>query len=444
MTYPYAYEAPLYSPAHHYRLQLLDGEASRIQTGGQRLETLGATMTSAAKSLSRISEGRTQISDAVDKVREEAGDVHADLSKAGERYSKTGSTLRTYATALAEAQRLITPLVPKIQDAENDRRAGQATLADAQDAQRDLDRVWIWEDEPTEAQREAAASDVSDAQGAVSAAQSRLDELWPQFERAFGHWSDAYEAAVTGIESAIAQADNNDDWWDDAIDIFIEAVGWVAMALAVIAIFVAAPLAAVLLAAVAILTVISLVGHIYLMTKGRASWSDIAFDIVGLIPFVKPIAGALRAGGTPVRMFSNLAGRLRPGTAINAMSHGRRTLWESLNRTFTGPGGRRGAQQWAQQRTAEILGGRTVNVKWVWNSIRGGHRSYGDFPQFVADLTSGASGQVRGMSAWLRSSRATTVMPSGVQSAFNVGGFTAGLDPVFSLIPGYGDAREKY
>jgi len=438
------YEAPLYSPAHHYHLQLLDGEAGTIETGAKRLETLGSTMTSAARSLSNISKGKTQISDAVDKVREEAGDVHADLTKAGERYSKTGSTLRAYATALAEAQRVIGPLVPKIEDADADRRAGQATLAEAEGAQRDLKRVWLWEDEPTDAQLQSAADDVSDAQGSVDSAQGRLDDLWPQFERAFGDWASAYETAVHGVETAIAEADNNDSWWDDAIDVFIDAIGWVAMGLAIVAIFVAAPLAGILLAVVAVLTVVSLIGHIYLMTKGRASWSDIAFDIVGLIPFVKPLAGVLRAGGTPARMFGSLAMRLTPAAATNAMGQGRRTLWESLRRGFTGPGGRRGAQQYAGQRTGEIVGTVEHNARWVWNSIRGGHRSYGDFPQFIANVTTGASGQVRGMSAWLRSAQATTVMPSRLQSVFNVGGFTAGLDPVFSLVPGYGDIREKY
>lgn len=443
MTIP-GYQAALYSPVHHYRLQTLEGNADTLDTQAQHLANLGSTMTSTATSLSKISEGTTQIADAVDKVREDAGKVHADLSNAGTRYSRTASTLKTYAAALKEAQNKITPLVTSIESADTDRRTAQNELRQAERAERDLDRVWFWEEEPTQSQRTAAAEEVSSAQGEVTAAQNRLDELWPQFETAFGTWSTAYDAAVTGVESAIAQAGNNDDWWDDAIEFFIDAIGWVAMGLAIIAIFVAAPLAGILLAVVAVLTIVSLIGHIYLMTKGRATWTDIGLDLLGLIPFVKPLTGVLRAGGAPVRMFTNLATRLRPNAAISVMNNGRRTLWNSLRTTFTGPGGRRGAQQYAQQQTNSIIGGIQHNAQWVWNSIRGGHRSYGDFPQFIANVTSGASGQVRGMSAWLRSGQVTSVMPTGLQSVVNVGGFTIGLDPVFSLLPGYGDIRERY
>jgi len=443
MTYP-GYQAALLSPTHQYRLQLVDGDAATLGSRARSLETLGTTMKTTAESLSKISDGTTQISDAVDKVREDAGKIHADLTKAGTRYEKTGSTLRTYAAALSEAQRVMRPLVDSIEDADEARRTAQADLRDAERAERHLNQVWIWEDEPTDAQRRAAADDVSDARGDVSTAQGQLDDLWPQFERAFGTWADAYEAAVSGVETAITSADNNDDWWDDAIDFFIDAIGWVAMGLAIIAIFVAAPLAGILLAVVAVLTVVSLIGHIYLMTKGRATWTDIGLDLLGLIPFVKPLAGALRAGGTPVRMFGNLATSLRPQAAIRVMADGRRTLWTTIRRGYSGPGGRTGAQQFAGQRTGEIIGGVQHNAQWLWNSIRGGHRSYGDFPQFISNVTAGASGQVRGMSAWLRSGQVTSVMPTRLQTGLNLGGFTLGLDPVWSLLPGYGDIRERY
>lgn len=67
MTYP-GYNTALYSPSQHYQLQLLDGDASTLGTRARNLETLGSTMTSTARSLSKISEGTTQIADAVDKV----------------------------------------------------------------------------------------------------------------------------------------------------------------------------------------------------------------------------------------------------------------------------------------------------------------------------------------------------------------------------------------
>ena len=422
-------------------LVVLEGTHTDIHGRGEQLVTLGLQMARTARSLKKISEGETQISEAVDTLRESAEGVHADLDKAGTRYEDTGRVLRTYATALETAQLRLTPLVEQI---EEKAAAAQTALAEQQEAQRtssDLDTTWIWEEEPTDQEVTAAATALSEAGSSARAAQGELTALWETYDLHFGTWSDAYDAAVTGIGDAINAADNNDSWFDDALDFFIEAIGYIAMALVIAALFVAAPLAAIFLIAAAIITVVSLIAHIYLLFKGRATATDIIFDVIGLIPFVKPIAGILRTGGGAARIGSGLYGMFRSPGAVQAIGTAR-----SKVEHFALHGVRGDAAQTAIRESLDSLIKPGTNyASQAWSRILGGDPATGDLIRLTNHVRNSVVDTVPRMSSWVTGAATQSVIPATTQMGANVGSFVLGFDQAAQdIIPAWGAFRETY
>lgn len=422
-------------------LVVLEGSHTDIHGRGEQLVTLGLQMARTARSLKKISEGDTQISEAVDTLRESAEGVHADLDKAGTRYEDTGRVLRTYAAALETAQLQLTPLVEQI---ETKALAAQTALAEQQEAQRtsnDLDTTWLWETEATDKELTAAATALSEAGTAARSAQDDLDALWETYDTHFSTWSDAYDAAVAGIGDAITAADNNDNWFDDALDFFIEAIGYIAMALVIAALFVAAPLAAIFLIAAAIITVVSLIAHIYLAFKGRATLTDIAFDVIGLIPFVKPVAGILRAGGGMSRIGSGLYGMFRSPGAVQAIGTARSKIEHFALHGVRG----QAAQTAIRDSLDSVIKPGTNYASQAWTRIIGGDPATGDLIRLTNHVRNSVVDTVPRMSSWVTGAATQSVIPATSQMGANVGSFVLGFDQAAQdIIPAWGSFRETY
>ena len=422
-------------------LVVLEGTHTDIHGRGEQLVTLGLQMTRTANSLKLISEGDTQISEAVDKLRESAEGVHVDLDKAGTRYEDTGRVLRLYASALETAQLRLTPLVEQIQEKATAANAAQAEQQEAQRTSNDLDTTWLWEEEATDQELTAAATALREAGSAARAAESELTALWETYDLHFGTWSDAYDAAVTGIGDAINAADNNDSMFDDALDIFIEIIGYVAMVLVVVALFVASPIAAILLIAAAVITVVSLIAHIYLAFRGRATATDIILDVVGIIPFVKPVVGILRAGGGAARIGSGLYGMFRSPTAIQAMGTARSKIDHFILHGVRGQ-----AAQTAARETAESLMNPATNyMTRAWSRIIGGDPATGDLIALTNHVRNTVVDTVPRMSSWVNGAATQNVIPAVTNMRTNVGSFVLGFDQAAQgVIPPYGAFREAY
>ncbi|HEY1106530.1 MAG TPA: hypothetical protein VGE78_10310, partial [Agromyces sp.] len=230
----------LISPQHHV-LRRLEGHPSDIERYGNDLQSAATVMTTTANQLKKISEGTRDIAIAVsvDKIREKAGDTYPDLEKAATRYRETGTVLIGYGGDLRTAQTTIHPLVEQIGTATKD-------AADAADAERearskvsDNGITMPWEDEVSDQQKRTDQHALDAAEGAAGRAEAHLEQLWGQFDRAFSVWSDAYDSAVEGIEDAFDAADNNDAWGEDLLPI----LGWIAVGLAVVALYVTGPIA---------------------------------------------------------------------------------------------------------------------------------------------------------------------------------------------------------
>lgn len=315
-----------------------EGNADSIDVRGAYLRDLGESMEKTAGSLKLIGEGSTQISEAVDKIRESASDIHGELSQAATRYSGTGEALIAYADVLRAAKRNMDPLIEEIHTAQTNVSTAVETHRDAQSVVSDNNTTWIWEEEATDAEKAAAQSDLDDAESTLSTARSTLEGLWAEYDAHFATWEEGYDEAVNGIDSAITDADNNDGWFADLMKILNK----ICFVLAVVAIFVSGPIAGVILVVTTVVAVVQLARDIYAVSQGEGSMVDVFVGAVGLIPF---------AGGV-----SRIVGRGGRGI-VNSMRHGDDLL-----------GGLRAAGRGSGRQTTQELTG-------MWRNATAGPRS---------------------------------------------------------------------
>lgn len=417
----------------------LTGTPTDINTRGEQLRDLGRQMDATARALKNISDGDSQISDAVSKLRESAAQIHSDLDKAGTRYEDTGLVLIDYADALETGKTEVNALYEPILTAIETARTAAQEQQEAQRASGDLDRTWIWEEEPTEEQRTQAASDLRDANGAASSAETALEELWTDYDRYFSKWERAYDKAVTGIEDAMEAADNNDNWFDDALDVFMEVLGWVLVALTIAA-FIFAPIAGAILAVIAVLTVISLLVNLYRVSKGRASWLDVGLDVVGIIPFIGPAARSLSGGGNVVRAFTTSLGsgatRAALGTTRSKLQH---YMMQGVNAAD-----RPGVIAQVDNLMRPVAGGFVQRGSSTFmNALRGGDSVTGTLLGIQRNVTSGLAGS-SDLARALRVSGAADLIPGTAGQVANVVSAVLSGDQIAQVIPAYDDFRDNF
>lgn len=388
----------LNSPNKNYTLRILDGNPTDIESRGSGLVALGTTMETTAASLKKISEGTTQIADSVDAIREAAGEIDSDLADASVRYKMTGETLKTYAAALLTAHQTIHPLIDDIETAHATAESKRNAANDAAGDVDSLETVWLWETAPTEAELKKAATASSTAASAATTAENNLDELWDTFETAFGTWSDAYDNAVGDIQKAIDTADNNDGFWENLSD-FLDVLGYIITALAIIALFLTGPIAAIVLAVVAVLTVISLIGHLAAAITGNGSWVDVAVDVVGLLTFgagtvaARSIAKGLL--GTSMRTLT-VGGRNAVQTAIRSTMKPA-VWWNPLGNAW------RASSAFIRSRVQTIPA--VFSIPNAGRAITGGSQRMADFLAFTAKVEQ-RFGTNPGVAAWLQQAKA--------------------------------------
>jgi len=258
------------SPRGH-ELRQFDGSPTTIETDAQQLTDLGAQMQATADALKEIADSDVHKSKGTTALAEQAEEVRSDLEKAGIRYSGTGDALYPYGDELRTARAWYTANHEDVREAEN---AYQSARDDFNDAVDDASYGSGGSD---------AVDAVGDASTAMSSAEGPRDDLWEQFDSIFDAWETAYDAAADGIADAMDEADNDDSWWDTISD-WLTIIGWVIVALAVLAIFVVAqPWAAILLGVMTALSAVHLIGTIYLYANGKKSLSDVIWSGVGLL-----------------------------------------------------------------------------------------------------------------------------------------------------------------
>lgn len=264
-------------------IRTLDGNAGAIISRGNEITTLGEQMISSAAMLKDIADGASgQKGLAVDKLKEVVGDCHEELSLAGERYKPTGPVLVTYGNVVSEVQ-------PLIKTAVHNCEADWKTYQSKQNAIFDARIAHYPTPAPTEIAGGADPVDprkeaVDDAQGLAEAAYGD----WSSEARIFDSHYDTWEAAFNKAAEEIGEATDGgikDSKWDD-LDGFVagalEVLKWVGLALAVLGVIIGGPFIAAIAAIAAIATLIL---TIYSFARGNSSGWDLAFAIVGVIPF---------------------------------------------------------------------------------------------------------------------------------------------------------------
>ncbi|KRC61485.1 hypothetical protein ASE14_11510 [Agromyces sp. Root81] len=437
-------------------LRRLDGHADDIQQRGRDLVSAATIMSRTASQLKKISEGTRDIAIAVsvDKIREKAADTYPDLEKAAIRYDETGAVLKTYGVALGAAQRTIHPLIEEIETAHQDLAEAREAESDARRTVRDHGTQMPWEADVSDAQKLEARSELDAAEGAAGRAESSLDGLWGRFDRAFSTWSDAYDDAVDGIEDAFDAADNSDAWGEDLLPI----LGWIAVGLAVVALFVTGPIALAIAAIGAVVAAVMLTINLLKFAKGRGNWLDLTMSIIGLIPFARPLIQGARGGLAGLRgtsaLFSTGRGILRtslrtgmPRWAYTPLSGGPlRMLATGTGNVFKSIGN--GAMNVAANLK---YGGLMTEFRLKdlflarprMNLLRGGHNSVSSFAEFI--LGGGGRGTAAAQ-AWAASDNVAAEAPSAFSAIANKfeSGMTwaANLDFMGSAkLPDYADLR---
>ncbi|MDY0908377.1 hypothetical protein [Microbacterium sp. CFBP9034] len=272
------------SPVGDHELRQLEGNPEDLWTRGDTLVKLGITMAKTATALGDIADSDVCKSKGTDKLAEMADEAADDLAQAAVRYEDTGRVIRTYADALGTAKTWISNNQATVEKAERDYQSARDARESADDDLSSVETVWVWEQEPSRSEVSAAETAASNAATAETNALTHRDDLWGQFDHTFETWETAYEDAVGGIQKAMDSADNNDGFWE-GLDNFLEVLGWVIIALTVIALIIGAPLTGLIGGIIFALTLLVVALNALKFFAGKGTLSDLLLSAVGLLPF---------------------------------------------------------------------------------------------------------------------------------------------------------------
>ena len=292
MSYGWQYQRMPDSPKGH-EIQKVEGDSDSITTRGHDIAALGLMMQQAAKTLELMADGQVGKGDSLDSVKDQAKDVHGDLKKAGERYLPSGDILVKYGQALSEAQTTLDSVVAECEE----RWLAVKAKAGAADSADTGTPPAPGADDPVKA-----------AETEITTAYNHWKDEADKYDGPYETWWDAYEEAVNGLQD-VNDDGVHDGFWDNALPFFeamVTVLEWAGMILLVAALIIGGPLIAVLATIVAVLT---LIGTIVLYAKGRKDGKDLAFAIIGVIPFGKfAKLTKLGEGATAGARFQRLSG----------------------------------------------------------------------------------------------------------------------------------------
>lgn len=288
-----SYPAPDHTPAGN-PIGPVEGDEVDVSERATQLTQLAEMMTNAAATIQRlVDHGSTMEGAAIDRLRESAGQVGDDLGLAADLYQIVAPHVTAYASALSAARTAVDPRADNLVDLwdqyalrarESDDLAGG--VGRRPDADAEPEDVTAFERRQDEAQQAGADAD---------AALAAWEDEAARYDTAWNTWHDAFLAAANGIteEATDAIRDTPEDDWRGFLASASEFLMWAGIVLAVLAVVIGGPIIAVLGTVVAVL---ALIVTICQMPYGDADGWDLAFAIVGVIPF-----GAIAEGATALR-----------------------------------------------------------------------------------------------------------------------------------------------
>lgn len=250
------------TPERGNEIREISGDAAAIISRGRTMQSLGDRMQRAANTLQHLADGTVGKGLSIEQLRSDAEDVHSDLKTAGIRYSPSGAAVKAYGEALDDAQTALRPIISDCEALWEVVQSASSALAGA-------------DEEGEDAKQSAFDTAVAEWEAAARS-----------YDGPYEAWDAAYETARDGLEEA-NESGVEDSRWDDfvgALDTFVTILGWVGVALVVVALVIGGPIVA---AIALVVGVVALLGTIILAVEGRKTGTDVAFAALSIVPFGK-------------------------------------------------------------------------------------------------------------------------------------------------------------
>lgn len=309
------YRRPSMPDTHGGReLLKVDGDAGDIGTRADAIVDLGEKMSTAADTLQLFADGDLGIGDSLEKIREQAKEVYADLRTAGQRYTPSGEALKAYSQALQTVQDATDSLVTNAENAWESVNTTSFALLEVQQAQEQHDQEA--ENKPPgegDGESEAQRPDASGEQAAFDSAVADWEGYWGNYDAPVETWEDAYGAARDDLEE-VNENGVEDGFWDNAMPFVegalkvLQVIGFVAL---IIAICFTGPFAALAAVIGIIAGVLTLALEASKFLADRGSGRGMTLAILGVVPFGKFASLGKLADGLSSLKFSRLAGSAR-------------------------------------------------------------------------------------------------------------------------------------
>ncbi|WP_329174997.1 hypothetical protein OG754_19390 [Streptomyces decoyicus] len=263
------------------------GDPYEVREEARRLENIAETLREQTRNLREVGKSENLKGKYTEKLKEGSEDLAGKLSKVEGRYEKVSGLLREWAKELEYAQ--------------------EETLKAR-----------------TQAQHDEKNEDT------VDKAKSRMD-------KAVDHYLEFGSKIGGQIEDALDD-DIEDSLWDDAVGwvkdhadgfkLFLDILGWIGTALAVVSMFI--PGLNILVGIGLAIGLAVVAGRMMLVAAGQASWMDVAFDCIGLVTFaagglavkgLKTASSSARAAATTSRTAGLKEGLAATKGMRNQLSH---------------------------------------------------------------------------------------------------------------------------
>ena len=289
---------PSQTPGGQRLIEHLRGDAGDVQTRGQQIVDLGTDMSQAWTLIQRlVDDGADMEGNAIDKLREVAGKVNDDLSKAAELYAAVGPHIRTYGQELETSKAAIDPIVDDLIELwaayySLSREADTAEGAVPREPDDDADA-----DE--QSSYDTANASAVEKRGLADTKKGEWDTRAGEYDTEWNTWHTAFDTAARNIKEGFS-GKIEDSWKDDmrgALEFLSNVLAIAGIVLAVLAIVIGGPIIAALAAIVAVATLVVALTRKLAFNDG--SWVDVAFGVIGVIPFIGPAARGLRGLGAP-------------------------------------------------------------------------------------------------------------------------------------------------
>ncbi|MDQ1125395.1 hypothetical protein QE428_000428 [Microbacterium sp. SORGH_AS 505] len=291
---------PSETPKGNNLIGELDGDPTEVKTRGQQIVDLGNQMADAWALIERlVADGAEMEGNAVEKLREVSGEVSSDLSQAASLYAAVGPHIQTYGGALEDSKATIDPIVSRLRNLwdeyyelsrDADTAAGAVPRKPDDDA--DADEQSAYNDANTHAQS---------VQGQADAKKGEWDAAAGEYDDAWDTWHDAFTTAAANIREGVSGKieDSTSDDIRGALEFLSNVLAVAGIVLAVLAVVIGGPIIAALAAIVAVATLV--VALTRKLAYNDGSWVDVAFGVIGVVPFLGPAAKGIRgltqAGG---------------------------------------------------------------------------------------------------------------------------------------------------